>query len=284
MKVLALIPITFITAACTTTPTTAIIQVDFENKAYQAGTSYDEPAQKQDWTLAGGTTRMDTQTEITDQHAASGARSLKVSYPAGRQDVKQAAWVLPGRKSYHLRYKVKFAEDFDFNGAASAASGKNGGKLPGLAARPVKQGQALCTGGAACDPGAGFSARLMWRTNGVGVLYLYDLTKSRTGQRWGEDIAFSRDTKFMPGQWHTIDQFVKLNTTGKANGQIRVWLDNKLMVNVSDREIIGGEEKVDTLLFSTFFGGNTVDWYPKSPQTAYFDDFEIWPDLPKSLP
>ena len=283
MKVLArLTPLTLLTATCASHPA-PIIHVDFENPAYQAGAAYNELAQKQDWTLAGGTTRMDTQTEITSQQAVSGTHALKVSYPAGQQDVKQAAWVIPGQKSYHLRYKVKFAQDFDFNGAAGAESGKNGGKLPGLAARPTQDKHSLCTGGAVCDPGAGFSARLMWRTDGAGVLYLYDLTKSRTGQKWGEDIAFSQGTKFTPGKWHTIDQFVNLNSIGKANGHIKLWLDGKLMVHVSDREIIGGEEKVDTVLFSTFFGGNTPDWFPASLQTAYFDDFEIWQDLPTSL-
>lgn len=267
--------------ACT--PAAApIIKVDFENPAYAAGTNYDRAAQKNDWDVVRSPSRMDGDQAVISESDDSG-RTLKITYPPFEQAVKQTAWGLEGRQSYHLSYRVKFADDFEFNGAAGAASGKNGGKLPGLAARPSRDGQAICTGGAVCDPGAGFSARLMWRTDGAGVLYLYDLTKSRTGETWGENFAFANEAKFEADRWHKIDQFIQLNTVGKADGRIKVWLDGSLVVDLKGREIIGGTEAIDTVLFSTFFGGNTVDWFPAKPQTAYFDDFEIWTETPSRL-
>ena len=249
--------------------------VDFENPAYDIGEAYDRAAQELEWDVINSPTRMDIDhAVISDDFAASGSRSLKITYPAGEQSVKQAAWGLPGRSNYTLEYKVFFADGFDFNGRAGAKSGRNGGKLPGLAALP-EDGTLMCTGGKSCDAGRGFSARLMWRTDGVGVLYLYDLTKSRTGQKWGEDIEFSGASKFTPGRWLHIRQDIILNTPGQANGSVRVFLDGELVVNLQNREIIGGAEKIDVVLFSTFFGGNSEEWFPAKDQTAYFDDFTV---------
>lgn len=254
-----------------------ITVIDFENPSYAAGEAYDLAAQGLDWDVINTPTRMDAaHAIISDDYAASGERSLKITYPAGEQSVKQAAWGIPGRSQYTLEYKVRFADGFDFNGSAGAKSGLNGGKLPGLAARP-EEGTAICTGGKSCDVGRGFSARLMWRTDGVGVLYLYDLTKSRTGQTWGEDIEFAGKAKFTPGQWNHIREDVVLNTPGQANGSVKAYLDGQLVVDLQDREIIGGAEKIDILLFSTFFGGNSSEWFPAIEQTAYFDDFSVRP-------
>jgi len=251
--------------------------IDFENPDYGIGDAYDLAAQSQDWDVINTPTRMDANHAIiSNDHAASGKRSLKIIYPAGEQSVKQAAWSIPGQSHYTLEYKVRFADDFDFNGSAGAKSGLNGGKLPGLAALP-EEGTLVCTGGKSCDVGRGFSARLMWRTDGVGVLYLYDLTKSRTGQTWGEDIEFAGKAKFTPGQWNHIREDVSLNTPGQADGSVKVYLDGQLVVDLQDREIIGGKEKIDIVLFSTFFGGNSPEWFPAVEQTAYFDDFGVRP-------
>ena len=251
------------------------ISIDFENPSYNVGDAYDAASQASDWNVLNMPTRMDVDHAIiSDDVASSGRRSLKITYPAGVQSVKQAIWGIPGRSEYRLEYKVRFTDNFDFNGRAGAQSGLNGGKLPGLAALP-EDGTRVCTGGQSCDVGRGFSARLMWRTDGVGVLYLYDLTKSRTGQTWGEDIEFSNAAKFTPGQWLQIRQDIVLNMPGQANGSVKIYLDGDLVVELQDREIIGGAEKIDVVLFSTFFGGNTEEWYPAQDQIAYFDDFVV---------
>lgn len=253
----------------------AVKTVDFENPAYAIGDAYNKAAQSADWDVTHSGTRMDSDHAIiSEDYAASGARSLRIIYPKNQQSVKQASWHIPGKPAYTLRYKVRFADDFEFNGQAGASSGKNGGKLPGLAARPVDD-KGICTGGQSCDFGRGFSARLMWRTDGAGLLYLYDLTKSRTGETWGENFEFAGGAKFTPGVWHSIRQDIILNTPGQANGSVTVWLDGRRVVRVDGREIIGGDEHIDTVLFSTFFGGNMPHWYPAVDQTAYFDDFVI---------
>jgi len=258
---------------CASATETDVISVGFENHA--PGQAYDRPTQDKDWTLLKNPTRMDADhAVISDQERASGQQSLQITYPAGLQSVKQTEWAIPARRSNYLSYRVKFASDFVFNGAG----GKNGGKLPGLAGQPSNETKGLCTGGDACEIGNGFSARLMWRTDGAAVLYLYDLEKTRNGRRYGEDIAFANGARFKPGQWHQIEQLVTLNKPGQADGHIRLWMDGDLVVDLRNREIIGDQEAVDTVLFSTFFGGNDPNWFPRDPQTAWFDDFTVTPN------
>lgn len=250
-----------------------ILSVGFENAAYAAGDPYGKAAQSADWTVKGNPRLMAAETSITSQEAASGKRSLKVRYAAGEQAVKQAFWTLPPRQSYTLSYKVKFADGFTFNGAEDfgAGDGKDGGKLPGLAGFGLDG--SICSGGMSCLDGGGFTARLMWRTDGEAVLYLYDLTKSRAGTKFGEDIAFGQ--RFIPGRWHEIRQTVTLNTPGKADGSIVMFMDNQAVISIAGRELVGSGEQVDHVLFSTFFGGNAPQWFPRTDQYAYFDDFEV---------
>lgn len=258
------------------TPKGFSAMVGFENPDYAVGDPYDVTRQKMDWTVRGKPSRMNAQTtQITDKVAHNGTRSLKITYAANVQSVKQAAWAIDGAQSYTLSYALQFEDGFAFNGQSSAESGKNGGKLPGLAGRGVDG--SLCSGGMNCANGGGFTARLMWRTDGEAVLYLYDHLKSLNGRKWGENIAFKNNSRFIPGRWHHIKQTVTLNTPGQANGRIDIWMDGQKTVTVKDREIVARGEDIDTVLFSTFFGGNSQPWFPSTPQTAYFDDFAVRP-------
>lgn len=261
---------------CATKPQMTVKNVGFENAAYGAGDGYDFERQTLDWDLRNKPSRMGTgTTEISADHAHTGARSLKVIYPANTQSVKQAAWALPAAQRYSLQYAVRFEHDFAFNGQSSAESGKNGGKLPGLAGRGIDG--SLCSGGMNCANGGGFTARLMWRTNGQAVLYLYDHTKSLAGRQWGENFAFDGNSHFIPGQWHIITQTVQLNTAGQADGFIELSIDGRDSLRVENRMIVAKNEAIDTVLFSTFFGGNSQPWFPATAQTAYFDDFIVTP-------
>ena len=101
--------------------------------------------------------------------AASGKKSLRVTYPVGvsgpMENGIQVPLVLPDRKQYYMSYKLMFSHDFSF---------RLGGKLPGLAAGK------LCSGGQVCDGTNGFTARFMWRAKGEVVLYLYHMDKKGT--------------------------------------------------------------------------------------------------------
>src|SRR5690606_9365761 len=82
-----------------------------------------------------------------------------------------------------------------------------GGKLPGLA------GGTMPTGGDFDDNG--FSARFMWRENGTVAVYAYH--HDRPGV-WGEDFYLTNADgsrwRAPIGQWITLRQRIKMNTTG----------------------------------------------------------------------
>ena len=156
-----------------------------------------------------------------------------------------------------LHYEVRFAPGFDF---------AKGGKLPGLFGGEAPRG---------CLPeelSLGFSARLMWRAQGAGELYLYAPNRS-TG--CGESIGRGA-WRFVPGFWTSIDQEVTVNAPGQANGRVRIWVDGRKVIERTDL-VLRNEAGigVDGLLFATFFGGSDPSWASPKAQSAEFRNFEI---------
>ena len=252
-----------ITLKCATTPapTAARIYVGFENHA--AGTSYKKSTQGLDWSVLWDV-QMDGYASVSADTAASGTRSLKVRYPSNQQTNTGAAWRLPSKKEYYLSYKVKFASNFDFDGSKFS-----GGKLPGLGSG------GLCSGGAPCNGSNGFSSRFMWRQGGKATLYLYHMDKPST---YGEDIDFLSNGAaqyFERGKWHELVQRVRINDSSAANGEIDVWMDKKLVVSRRNLRFVTNGSGIDTLYFSTFFGGNGPEWWPAQEVYSYFDDFIV---------
>jgi hypothetical protein len=158
--------------------------------------------------------------------------------------------------SIHLRYRIRFKEGFDF---------VKGGKLPGLS------GGTANTGGKIPDGKDGFSSRIMWRRNGDGEVYNY-LPSSET---WGTSFG-AASWKFKPGEWLILEIKIQLNEPGKNNGSTMVWINEQKVMeenNILFRTI--SDLKIDSILFSTFFGGNDSSW--STPVDTYidFDDFAI---------
>jgi hypothetical protein len=199
---------------------------------------------------------------------------LRVSYPKGswspRNTMKsgidvggmgfRATCGIEPQDKLHLRYYVRFPTGFQF---------VKGGKLPGL------YGGKGNSGGKQPNGRDGFSVRLMWRRNGDGEVYAY---LPHTKNKWGTSIGRS-NWRFEPGQWYLIEEAVTLNTPGKADGQIRLWVSENLVVEQTEltfRDI--PKLKIDGIMFSTFFGGNDKSW--ATPVTTYVDfaDFALSDD------
>ena len=74
---------------------------------------------------------------------------------------------------------------------------------------------------------------------------------------------------------------MQVNTPGKADGRIRVWLNEKLALDRKGLRLRGKVEPevalVDQFMFSTFHGGSTRKWAPVRDCHARFDDFLISP-------
>ncbi len=160
------------------------------------------------------------------------------------------------RDALHLRYCVRFPAGFDF---------VQGGKLPGLF------GGSVGSGGHVPDGTNGFSTRFMWRKNGDGEVYAYLPTSVKQGTSLGRG-----KWRFQPGKWHLVEQEVRLNTPGKSDGRIRVWFEEKLVLdetNLLFRTV--GDLKIEGILFSTFFGGNDTSWATPVETTVDFAHFAV---------
>jgi hypothetical protein len=164
----------------------------------------------------------------------------------------------PGTPADHLflRYRVRFAQGFDF---------VKGGKLPGF------YGGRRISGGHIPDGTNGFSTRFMWRTGGAGEVYAY-LPASLT---WGTSLGRGR-FRFTTGRWQCLEQELSLNTPGRADGVVRVWLDDQPVLaqeHLTFRTV--ATLQIEGVFFSTFFGGNDASWASPVDTHADFADFAV---------
>jgi hypothetical protein len=163
---------------------------------------------------------------------------------------------LPIQDSLRLSYYVRFSENFDF---------VKGGKLPGLF------GGVGNTGGEIPDGEDGFSTRYMWRRSGDGEVYAYLPTSEEHGTSIGRG-----SWSFRPDTWYHLEQEVTLNQPGVANGRIRVWVNDRLVLQQDDLMFRSVETlKIEGILFSTFFGGSDRSWATPNDAFADFADFKV---------
>ncbi len=205
----------------------------------------------------------------TIEEDAIHGKVLKVKFPKGTVGPKQGGIQfdkpLAKATEYYLDYYVKFKEGFDF---------ALGGKLPGLTSGGEKY-----TGGTHPTNGEGWSARYMWRKDGEMIVYFYFVDMEH---RWGDIVDMS--TSFKTGEWHRITQHLKMNTGKKANGIMEIWVDAKKVVDKTTiRYRFAPLGEIDSFYFSTFHGGNTVDWAPQNDSYIYFDDFKVSTQKPNGL-
>ncbi len=204
---------------------------------------------------------------IDESVAHSGSKSIKVAYPAGgvgpTETGAQAPLQFQGQSEVYSSYWLYFSENFDWGGT------HEGGKLPGLGSGDN------CSGGSTCDGTNGFSARLMWRSGGNAVLYLYHMDKPET---YGEDIALMKDGQqiiFEKGKWYQVAERVKINTGNNYDGEVQVWINGKEALLKTGIRLVNDGSLVDNFYFSTFHGGSGSDWAPSVDCHIWFDDLVI---------
>ncbi len=219
--------------------------------------------------------RCDQIETLTGEDAFIGDKTIRVHYPAGefgpagtgaQFPITFERMTLPetGFDSLYLRYYLQFEEGFDF---------RLGGKLPGLIGGDESWG---VSGGNHPDGTNGWTLRLMWRENGMAVVYAYLPPGEYQQGSWGLDIALNK--QFKPGTWHCIEQFVCINDIGRENGALRVWFDNELVLDLDDvvyRTVENSAGKVGGCYFSTFHGGSGAQWAPLTDSYARFDGFTM---------
>ncbi|MBK9262765.1 MAG: hypothetical protein IPM54_23550 [Polyangiaceae bacterium] len=195
----------------------------------------------------------------------SGNRFLRVTYPANEVGPNQGGvqFKVPFGQTFdelYLSYRVRFAEGFQF---------VKGGKIPGLVGGSAPTGCVNDT--------TGFSARMMWRSGGGAVQYMYFPEKQNP---CGDDFAYDTGNgpiAFQPGTWHTVEHRIVMNTPGENDGVLEAWFDgaSALSQKAFSFRLAGATFGIDTLYFSTFFGGSDASWAPTAPQMVDFDDFVV---------
>ena len=107
-----------------------------------------------------------------------------------------------------LSYSVWFPADFDF---------KRGGTLPGI----------YGTGDAGRDDKPIFAVRYMWRDAGKSELLMTLPTDGTSRNSTIEPESY----KLQPGKWTKLEQEIVLNTPGRKDGKVRVWVDGMLVID-----------------------------------------------------
>lgn len=163
----------------------------------------------------------------------------------------------------YFRYYLRFADDWN---------PERGGKLPGIGGTYGRAGW----GGRPVHGDDGWSARGLFegqRADRTPIgFYCYHMDmrgKYGSGWRWDrEDRGLLENNR-----WYCIEQYVRLNTPGEANGILRGWVDGGLAFEKTDIRF----RNVDTLRIETvwvnFYLGGT--WASESDHHAYIDDVVI---------
>ena len=156
-----------------------------------------------------------------------------------------------------VAYRVRFVgSGFDF---------VKGGKLPGLS------GGEDNTGGDKPNGTDGWSGRMMWRSGGQAVQYLYHPDQP---SQWGEDLDWG--VSFTPDRWATVETRIRMNTPGRSDGVVEAWFDGRKVLSRTDiRFRDAAAFNIDSFLFHTFFGGSGADWAPTRDEVIDFDDIVI---------
>lgn len=243
----------------------ATFSQDFEDDAL--GT-YGLPELGRSWASPPWDNGVDEQRVSVISSAEPGrGRVLRVEYPQNTFGTSAggAQWLVDLRGSYeelYCAYWIRFRPGFDF---------VLGGKIPGLA------GGAANTGGNPPNGTDGWTTRMMWRENGQVTQYVYHPDQPGTfGEYFFWNLGGQRF--FVPGQWHSVEHRVVMNTPGQNDGILECWFDGQLALSVTNlryRDI--PTLTIDKFYFSTFFGGGDSSWATTANETIDFDRFIISP-------
>ncbi len=175
-------------------------------------------------------------------------RSLRVEIPEGTHygtslhySFSEESWGEP--ESLWASYYVYFPESFDPEDQV--------GKLPGPAGTYENGGW----GGRRSNGTNGWSARMGFRRDGsdrVGLDY-YVYHADMDGY-FGD--LFHWDRSVSKGQWHRIDEYIRLNDPGRNNGVLAGWVNGEKAYDRRDirfRET--SELKIEDYWFTVYWGG-----------------------------
>lgn len=172
--------------------------------------------------------------------AHTGEAALRCDAPRteeGSSGSGASAWLGDaGHDVVYLRRYVRFAEDYD-----QGNLNHTGGGLAGVAGTSKWDGM----GQAGVRPRGDdrFTCRFEpWRDWGredaPGYMFLYtywvDMLPAPDGNWWGNMLAPAKERRVVPrrGEWVCLEQMVRVNTVGKADGELAAWIDGELYLHM----------------------------------------------------
>ena len=164
--------------------------------------------------------------------------------------------------SAHMRFCLKFSDDFDFG---------RGGKLPGL----IGGGESWRRSGSRPDGANGWMVRFIWEEEGELAIDAY---LPRTGNGKWNDNLIPVNMKLNRGQWHCIEQFIDIGTPGNDDATLKVWIDDVEMISINDIRVLNEDTnagKVGGIYFSSFHGGGDASWAPSVDSQIQFDGIVV---------
>ena len=163
----------------------------------------------------------------------------------------------------YFRYYLRFADDWD---------PARGGKLPGISGTYGRAGW----GGRPVNGRDGWSARGQFKGRKGGRTpigyYCYHMDmKGQYGSAWiweKDRLGYLENNR-----WYCVEQHVKMNTPGRADGVLRGWIDGKLAFEKTDvrmRAVAG--LKIEKVWVNVYHGGK---WTAQSDDHLYIDNVVI---------
>jgi hypothetical protein len=163
----------------------------------------------------------------------------------------------------YFRYYLRLADDWN---------PRRGGKLPGFSGTYGRAGW----GGRPVNGRDGWSARGLFegQKGGKTPIGFYCYHMDMRGQ-YGSNWVWGRDgLGFLENnRWYSIEQYVKLNAPGQADGILRGWVDGKLAFEKTDVRMRAVDAlKVQSVWVNFYLGGT---WTAERDHHAYIDELVI---------
>ena len=164
----------------------------------------------------------------------------------------------------YFRYYLRLGDDW---------TTKTSGKFPGIAGTYGKAGW----GGRRANGKNGWSARGMFSPtddkgkNQIGFYCYHAKMKGKVGSVWKWTKA--KRGLLKRNRWYCIEQYIKLNTPGKNNGQARGWVDGKSAFVKKDIRFRNIKDlKIDRIWLEVYMGGSKT---AAKDHHIYIDDMVI---------
>jgi hypothetical protein len=201
-------------------------------------------------------------------------RALRVVVPAGSNsgmglEFKFGAEVGAEPEEIYFRYYLRFAEDW---------LPSDGGKLPGISGTYGVAGW----GGRPSDGTDGWSARGTYRTPvtagnpfaGHTNIGNYVYHADMEGQ-YGDVHLWIDDCRgvLAKNRWYAVEQYLRMNTVGSADGVIRAWVDGRLAHEKTDWRFRTVDTlRIEQVWMNIYHGGTDV---PPADIHLYIDNVVI---------